>query len=72
MLDESLATWQKANAAAFLVSGMAAVDPELVGPPYVDGSGHRYLPMCREPVMVFATDRAGLRRAYERSMARGV
>ena len=72
VLDESLETWQKANATAFLVSGMAAAAPELVGPPYVDGSGNRYLPMCREPILVFAADRAGLRRAYERAMARGV
>jgi hypothetical protein len=72
VLDESLETWQKANATAFLVFGMAAADPSLVGPPYIDGSGNRYLPMCREPIMVFAGDRAALRRAYERAMARGV
>jgi hypothetical protein len=72
VLDQDLPTWQKANATAFLVSGMAAADPGIVGPPYVDGSGNRYLPMCREPILVFAADRAGLRRAYERAMGRGV
>jgi hypothetical protein len=72
VLDESLAGWQKANVTAFLASGLAATEPELVGEPYADGSGNRYLPMFRQPVMVFAADRAGLRRAYERAMARGV
>jgi hypothetical protein len=53
-----------------LISGIAATDPALVGEPYIDGSGNHYLPMCRQPIMVYAADRAGLRRAYERAMAR--
>ncbi len=72
ILDQQLAVWQKANVTAFLMSGIAATDPALVGEPYVDGSGNRYLPMCRQPIMVYAADRAGLRRAYERAMAREI
>jgi hypothetical protein len=72
ILDESLAVWQKANVTAFLISGLAATDPALVGEPYADASGNRYAPMCREPILVFAADAAGIRRAYERAMARGV
>jgi hypothetical protein len=72
VLDEQLAAWQKANVTAFLISGIAATDPALVGEPYVDGSGNRYLPMCRQPIMVYAADGTGLRRAYERAMARDV
>jgi hypothetical protein len=55
-----------------LISGIAGTDPSLVGEPYVDGSGNRYLPMCRQPIMVYAADHPGLRRAYERAMARDV
>ena len=72
VLDEQLAVWQKANVTAFLISGIAGTDPELVGEPYVDGSGNHYLPMCRQPILVYAADRPGLRRAYERAMARDV
>ena len=72
VLDVELEPWQKANVTAFLASGLAAADPRLVGEPYADGSGNRYLPMFRQPVMVFAADRPGLRRAYERAMARDV
>jgi hypothetical protein len=72
VLDEQLAGWQNANVTAFLISGIAATDPALIGEPYIDGSGNRYLPMCRQPIMVYAADRAGLRRAYERAMARNV
>ena len=64
--------WQKANAAAFLVSGIAGGTPRLVGEAYVDGSGNRYLPMLRQPIMIYAADRPGIRRAYERAMAREV
>jgi hypothetical protein len=72
VLDAQLAVWQKANVTAFLISGIAATEPALVGEPYVDGSGNRYLPMCRQPVMVYAADGPGIRRAYERAMARDV
>jgi len=72
VLRDDLAVWQKTNVTAFLVSGIAATRPELVGEPYVDASGTRYLPMFRQPVMVFEGDAAGVRRAYERAIARGV
>jgi hypothetical protein len=69
VLLDDLPGWQKANAAAFLISGIA---PGHVGEPYVDGSGNRYLPMLRQPILIYAADSAGIRRAYERSMAREV
>jgi hypothetical protein len=72
VLRDDLAVWQKANATAFLMSGIAACAPETVGIPYVDGSGNRYLPMFRQPVLVFEGDAAAIRRAYERAMQRDV
>ena len=72
VLLDDLAVWQKTNATAFLISGFAADDPSLVGEPYVDGSDNNYLPMFRQPVLVYAADGAGVRRAYERAMARDV
>ena len=72
VLRDDLAVWQKANVTAFLVSGIAGTAPETVGEPYVDGSGNRYLPMFRQPVLVYGSDGAGLRRAYERALSRGI
>jgi hypothetical protein len=72
VLRNDLANWQRANVTAFLVSGIAGTEPSVVGEPYVDGSGNRYLPMFRQPVLVFEADEAALRRAYERAMQRGV
>jgi hypothetical protein len=70
VLDEQLAVWQKANVTAFLISGIVATGPTLVAEPYIDGTGNRYLPMCRQTILIYAADRSGLRRAYERAMAR--
>ena len=72
VLREDLAVWQKANVTAFLLSGIAGNEPDLVGESYIDGSGNRYLPMLKQPILVYAADGPGIRRAYERAMQRGV
>jgi hypothetical protein len=72
VLRDDLAVWQKTNVTAFLVSGIAGTVPGVVGEQYRDGSGNEYLPMFVQPVLVYEADVAGLRRAYERAMSRGV
>ena len=72
VLRDDLAVWQKTNVTAFLVSGIPAAEPEIVGEPYRDGSSRSYLPMFRQPVFVYETDAAGIRRAYERALERRV
>jgi len=72
VLRDDLAVWQKANVTAFLVSGVAGTNPDVVGEPYRDASGNEYLPMFVQPVLVYEADAAALRRAYERAMDRGI
>jgi hypothetical protein len=72
VLRDDLAVWQKTNVTAFLVSGIAGTVRGVVGEPYRDASGNEYLPMFVQPVLVYEADAAGLRRAYERAMSRGV
>jgi hypothetical protein len=72
VLRDDLAVWQKTNVTAFLVSGIAGTVPNVVGEPYRDASGNEYLPMFVQPVLVYEADTAGVRRAYERAMSRGV
>jgi hypothetical protein len=72
VLRDDLAVWQKANVTAFLVSGVAGTNTDLVGEPYRDASGNEYLPMFVQPVLVYEADAAALRRAYERALVRGV
>jgi hypothetical protein len=69
---DDLAAWQKLNVTAFLVSGLGSAAPELVGRPYEDGSGVKYHAMFALPVLVFAGDSAGLRRAFDRARDRGL
>ena len=69
---EDLAAWRKLNVTAFLASGLAASRPDLIGQPYLDGSGGSYLPLFTLPVMVFAGDSVRLRRAFERAVDRGL
>jgi hypothetical protein len=68
---DDLPTWQRLNMTAFLVSGIAAGDG-MVGEDYVDASGNRYLPMFRQPVLVYEAPAAKLRVLYERAMRREV
>ena len=65
-----LAIWQQLNVTAFLASGVAAVHGDTIGKPYEDGSGHRYLEMFRQPVLVYEADAAGLGLVRERAVAR--
>ena len=72
VLRDDLTGWQATNVTAFLVSGIAATVPAVVGEPYADASGNEYLPMFVQPVLIYQADAAGLRRAFERAVSRGV
>jgi hypothetical protein len=72
VLREDLAVWQKLNVTAFTVSAVAGATTGLLGEPYEDASGLTYLPMVRQPMLIFSGDAAAVRRAYERALARGV
>ncbi|GAA3161344.1 DUF2000 domain-containing protein [Planomonospora alba] len=70
LLREDLETWQRLNVTAFLVSGLGTARPEVVGEPYADADGTAYLPMFRQPVLVFEGDKETLTRAHSRAVGR--
>lgn len=72
LLRDDLASWQRLNVTAFLASGIAGHEPDLVGEDYADADGVAYLPMFRQPVMVFTGDRAFVRAVHERALSRGL
>ncbi|KQC35327.1 DUF2000 domain-containing protein [Frankia sp. ACN1ag] len=72
LLRDDLLDWQRLNVTAFLVSGIAATNPELVGEPYADADGHGYLPMFRQPVLVFAGSHQTLASSFARAGGRGL
>lgn len=71
-LRADLPTWQKLNATAFMVSGIAGTVAGVVGEEYADASGNLYLPMFRQPVLIFSATAEVLRAAYDRAMRRGL
>ncbi|KAA1423865.1 DUF2000 domain-containing protein [Mumia zhuanghuii] len=72
VLRDDLLPWQELNVTAFLVSGIATRQDGLVGEPYEDGDGQRYLPMMRQPMLVFTADASVLRSAHAAALRRGM
>ena len=69
VVREDLEVWQKLNVTAFTIGGIAGTQ-DVIGENYVDGSGVSYLPMIKQPIMVFRADREQIRTVFERALAR--
>ncbi|HEX5117528.1 MAG TPA: DUF2000 domain-containing protein [Pseudonocardiaceae bacterium] len=72
LLREDLQPWQSLNVCAFLASGLAGTNPDLMGEPYRDADGTTYLPMFRQPVVVLQGGKETLAAAHERAVRRGL
>ena len=70
LLRDDLEPWQALNVTAFLISGIAANDPQLIGDPYEDADGTRYLAMIRQPVVVFEGDADRLGSTHAKAVSR--
>ncbi len=68
VLRNDLQVWQKLNVTAFTVSGIAGTVPDVMGEKYEDASGNRYLPMFKQPVMVFEASAEQIQKAYQRAL----
>ncbi|WP_246886022.1 DUF2000 domain-containing protein [Streptomyces sp. GESEQ-4] len=72
LLRDDLEPWQRLNVTAFLVSGLGTQLPEVIGEPYEDADGVRYLPMFRQPVLVFEATKETLTAAHVRVLSRSL
>jgi hypothetical protein len=72
LLRADLASWQRLNVTAFLVSGLGTQLPEVIGKPYEDADGVPYLPMFRQPVLVFEAAKETLTAAHARALTRAL
>lgn len=73
VVREDLAVWQKLNVTAFLMSGVIAdAGAAVVGEDYLDADGARYLPMLRQPVLIYAAGGEKLQTIRRRAAGRGV
>jgi len=72
LLRDDLAGWQRLNVTAFLISGITARFPALVGEPYEDADGVKYLPMLGQPVLIFEGSAELIRQAHQRALRREI
>lgn len=73
VVRDDLATWQRLNVTAFLMSGLTAhAGTAAIGEDYEDADGQRYLPLLVQPVLVFEASAAKLTTVRERAERRGV
>lgn len=70
LLRDDLLTWQELNVTAFLVSGVTAANPGLVGEPYADADDTPYLAMLGQPVLVLQGSKETLGAAHTRALGR--
>jgi len=73
VVRDDLATWQRLNVTAFMISGVTAhAGAVAIGADYLDADGRRYLPLLVQPVLVLEAGAAKLRTVRERADRRGV
>lgn len=72
VLRSNLAPWQKLNVTAFLMSGIAAQSPDIIGEPYRDRAGNLYNALSRQPIIVLSADDGAIAAIHRRSLERGI
>ncbi|MDJ1371428.1 DUF2000 domain-containing protein [Gulosibacter molinativorax] len=70
VLRDDVLPWQELNVTAFLMSGIATSEANLVGQPYRDADDNHYLPMLRQPVLVMTASAELLAKAREKAAGR--
>lgn len=71
VVRDDLATWQKLNVTAFAISGVAGTR-DVMGENYVDGSDRSYLPMIKQPIMVYCADKDMMRGVYNAAVTKDI
>ena len=72
VVRDDLQTWQRLNVTAFLMSGITAVNPSIMGENYVNATGQTFHPLTIQPIIVLAADLQTLRTIHARALERDV
>ncbi len=72
VVRDDLATWQKLNVTAFLMSGIVGASPEIIGEAYRDADNNAYHSLCVQPIIVLSADQATLKTIHRRALDRQV
>ena len=71
ILRQDLLMWQKLNVTAFIMSGIGG-RPDVLGEPYVDGAGKMYLPMSKQPILIYAASSEQLKEILFKAQSKEV
>ena len=72
IIRDDLQTWQRLNVTAFLMSGITAANPSIIGERYQNAEGDTFLAMSIQPTIVLTADLATLRIIHARALERRV
>ncbi|PZM13606.1 DUF2000 family protein [Rhizobium tubonense] len=72
VLRNNLASWQKLNVTAFLVSGIVGQYPDVIGEAYRDNAGNLYNPLSIQPMIVLSADDETIAAIHRRSLERRI
>ena len=72
VLRNNLASWQTLNVTAFLMSGIAGQNPDIIGEAYRDKAGNLYNALSVQPIIVLSADDATITAVHRRSLERGI
>jgi len=72
VVRDDLQTWQKLNVTAFLMSGITAASPDIIGSEYLDAQDKQHLPLSTQPVIVLTGAANVLTNVRTRADDRGV
>lgn len=72
VVREDLAIWQKLNVTAFLATGVAAGNPDIIGENYRDAASNVYHPMSRQPIIVLSANSEILAKIHQRTLQRDI
>ena len=71
ILRYDLLMWQKLNVTAFIMSGIGGRQ-DVLGEPYVDGVGKMYLPMSKQPILIYAASSEQLKEILFKAQSKEV
>lgn len=72
VVRDDLATWQKLNVTAFLMSGITGAAPEIMGQPYRDAADNTYHSLCIQPIIVLTADQEAIKSIHRRALERKI
>ena len=67
---EGLKAWQELNITAFLSSGFGTLP--IMGKPYEDKDGKKYLPMCGQPILIYTATKEEMKEIFNKARNRDI